>query len=88
MLVTYELTVDDYGEETGFVYISRFWTVAQLQRSKIERAEASKQASLWFRRCRRRPSPDFRTLQLRNILKSGDLERQNDALGPVSIMQA
>ena len=44
-LLTYERTADNSGEESGFVYISRFRTVAQLQRFEIERAGASKQGS-------------------------------------------
>src|SRR3972149_6635020 len=46
-VVTYECTVDNSGEESGLVYVSRFRTVAQLQRSEIERAEASKQGNLF-----------------------------------------
>src|SRR3990170_52838 len=46
-IVTYECTVDNSGEESGFVYISRFRTVARLQRSEIETAGASKQGSLF-----------------------------------------
>ena len=62
-VVTYECTVDNSGEESGFVYVSRFRTVAQLQWSEIERAGASKQCSLFgsgsaglgsCRRCARR----------------------------------
>jgi hypothetical protein len=43
--ITYEFTVDDFGEEFGFAYVSRFRTVAQLQRPEIERAGAPKQGS-------------------------------------------
>src|SRR3989304_1446410 len=43
-LVTYEFTVDDSGEEFGFVYVSRFRAVARLQRSEIERTGAPKQS--------------------------------------------
>src|SRR3990172_2366224 len=46
-IVTYECTVHNSGEESGFVYISRFRTVARLQRPEIERAGASKQGSLF-----------------------------------------
>ena len=43
VLVTYEFTVDDSGEEFGFVRVARCRSVAQLQRSEIETAGASKQ---------------------------------------------
>src|SRR3990172_8863878 len=47
VLLTYECNVDNSGEESGFVYVSQFRTVAQLQRSEIERAGVSKQGSLF-----------------------------------------
>src|SRR3990172_2206557 len=46
-LVSYEGTVDNSGEESGFVYVSRIRTVAQLQRSEFERAGASKRGNLF-----------------------------------------
>src|SRR3989304_5112497 len=46
-LVSYKFTVDNSGEESGFVYVSRFRTVVRFERAEIERAEASKTANLF-----------------------------------------
>jgi hypothetical protein len=44
--ITYELTVDDFGEEFGFVYVSHFRAVAKLQRHENARLKTAKSTSL------------------------------------------
>jgi len=44
--VTYEFTVDDSGEEFGFVYVSLFRAVAKLQLHEIARSWKAKPARL------------------------------------------
>ena len=43
-LVTYEFTVDDSGEEFGFVYVSCFRAVAKLQLHENTRLKKAKSA--------------------------------------------
>jgi hypothetical protein len=45
-LVSCELTVDDFGEEFGFVYVSHFRAVAKLQLHENARLKTAKSTSL------------------------------------------
>jgi hypothetical protein len=46
-LITYEFTVDDTGEEFGFVYVSCFRAVAQQlgENTRLKKAETSRAGS-------------------------------------------